>query len=116
MPHNMPHVSRFLLVFDSAYLRNSVRRVGGRKIVRSGLPFSRYAEGRKVKVALGSDMLASIGSTLSFPGRGGGSGSCTWLKVSFGGLGGRFRLGDIDLDRDSKLSWYRTGCDLVIDG
>jgi hypothetical protein len=87
-----------------------------------------------VKVALGSDMLASIVSRLSFPGRGGGSGSytspnrsfgcgrgggsgsCTSPNRSFGGLGGSGRGGDIDLDRDSKLSSYRTGCDLVIDG
>jgi hypothetical protein len=69
-----------------------------------------------VNVALGSDMLASIGSTLSFSGRGGGSGSYTWLKLSFGGRGGRLRFGDLDLDRDSRSSWYRTGCDLVIDG
>ncbi len=87
-----------------------------------------------MKVALGSAMLACTGSRVSFPGRGGGccsytslilsfgrgrggrSGSWTSPKLSFGGLGGRDVGGEIDRERDSTLSSYRTGCDLVIDG
>jgi hypothetical protein len=41
VPHSIPHVSRFRRVLGAACLRNSVRRVGGRKTVRRGLPFSR---------------------------------------------------------------------------
>ena len=87
-----------------------------------------------MNVALGSDILASIGSRVSFPGRGGGSGSYTSpslsfgsgrgggsgsfisSNLSFGGLGGRDLEGEIARGCDSRLSSYRTGCDLVIDG
>ena len=48
VPHNMPHVSRFARVFCDAMARNRCRKSGGRKIVRKGVPFSRYAEGLKV--------------------------------------------------------------------
>jgi hypothetical protein len=48
VPQSMPQVSRFARVFGAAILRNCSRRFGGRKTVRNGSPFSRYAEGRNV--------------------------------------------------------------------
>lgn len=50
VPQRTPHVSRLDRVFGRAILRNVDRRSGGRKIVRSGVPFSRYAEGLKANV------------------------------------------------------------------
>lgn len=50
-PQRIPQVSKFALVFGEASFKKVERRVGGRKMVRSGVPFSRYAEGLKVKLA-----------------------------------------------------------------
>lgn len=49
MPHSMPHVSRFRRVLLEALDRNCERSCAGRKTGRRGSPFSRKAEGWKVK-------------------------------------------------------------------
>ena len=50
VPARKPQVSRFSSVLCCAIVRKRWRRSGGKKRVRSGLPFSRYAEGLKVYV------------------------------------------------------------------
>lgn len=41
VPQRIPQVSRFRRVLEAAKIRNCVRRSGGRKTVRRGVPFSR---------------------------------------------------------------------------
>ena len=50
VPQRIPQVSRLRLVLEEAMARKCARRFGGKKTVRSGVPFSRYADGLKVKV------------------------------------------------------------------
>ena len=48
VPARKAQVSRLRAVLGWARVRKERRRWGGRKRVRSGVPFSRWAEGRKV--------------------------------------------------------------------
>lgn len=48
VPQRIPQVSRLARVFASAMERKRSRSSEGRKTVRRGAPFSRYADGRKV--------------------------------------------------------------------
>jgi hypothetical protein len=55
VPHRIPQVSRLAKVLGRAMDRNVSRSAVGRKRVRSGVPFSRYAEGRNVKAEASSE-------------------------------------------------------------
>lgn len=50
LPQRMPQVSRLRLVLGRAISRKCLRRSGEIKMVRRGVPFSRYEDGLKVKV------------------------------------------------------------------
>ena len=107
VPQRMPHVSRFLAVFGAAMERKRCRRSGGRKSVRRGEPFSRCAEGLKVKVegcrsadveegevveieGEGLDERVSKEERGVFAGFGGGGAGRDGAGASFGGgVGGR---------------------------
>lgn len=108
IPHRIPQVSRFSRVFADAAARKCLRSGVGRKIVRSGAPFSRKAAGLKVnssRSVVGVSARA-IGGTLPgtggaegansayFPGTGGGKGCCSESNLGvncpegFGGSAG----------------------------
>lgn len=101
IPQRMPHVSRLRRVFEVAAFRKRERSCEGRKMVRRGSPFSRYAEGLKVNSsrsvggvagrAVSGSLLgtggADVGASTYLPGIGGGRG-CSKSNGSAGGLGG----------------------------
>jgi hypothetical protein len=62
VPAKNPQVSKLTSVFLYASLRKVVRKVGGRNIVRSGVPFSRYAAGAKMCAGSGVCILVVVGS------------------------------------------------------
>ena len=89
MPQRMPQVSRLEEVFREAARRKECRSWEGRKTVRRGSPFSRYAEGLKLnssrsgcgEVARG----AGVDVSRYFPGSGGADGRGS---LYFPGTGG----------------------------
>jgi hypothetical protein len=88
IPHNIPHVSRLRRVFADAAVRKCLRSGVGRKMVRSGAPFSKYAAGLKVnssRSVVGVSARA-VGGIL--PGKGGAEGALsTYLPGIGGGCG-----------------------------
>ena len=84
VPAKNPQVSMFAIVFLYASRRNVVRSVGGRKIVRSGAPFSRYAAGAKICTGSGVCIRAA-GNSETLPGHGG---SAITPPFGFGGSAG----------------------------
>jgi hypothetical protein len=117
VPQRIPQVSKLRLVLGEAMARKRERRLGGRNTVRSGVPFSRYADGLKVKVDGSrsdgvtefSEELASLGegdTADALLGRGGGSSNIASLlggRGSFGGRSGGFMM----------IFWGRTGEGIV---
>lgn len=86
VPARNPHVSRFASVFLWAILKKVVRNVGGRKMVRSGVPFSRYAAGAKVCAGSGvADREADSTCVEILSGRGGGAAESA---MGLGGIAG----------------------------
>ena len=84
VPARKPQVSKLASVFLYASRRNVVLKVGGRKMVRKGVPFSRYAAGANTCTGSGvSDLFTAPGITLA-----GGTGSPARELLGLGGTAG----------------------------
>ena len=85
MPQSMPQVSRLRPVLAEAAFKKSLRSCDGRKMLRKGSPFSKYAEGLKVN---SSKSLAGVGGRAvsgSFAGIGGAEGVLSEYLAGTGG-------------------------------
>ena len=84
VPPRNPQVSKLASVFLCAIRKKVVRNVGGKKTVRKGVPFSRYAAGAKICTGSGVSARAR-GCSDTSSGRGG---SLATMLLGFGGITG----------------------------